>query len=126
MASDSNLRGNSPVPRATTTVSTQPSPSVRLRPLTAPPETPISVAEIPIDRSLTARQVAIILGKPYETVRKWRQRAGQGPKFMRYPRRHDPVSPQHRVEVHGRLHGRALMGLTDSSESSQEFTIFLE
>jgi DNA-binding transcriptional regulator YiaG len=56
-----------------------------LRPLTAPPVTPIEVQKIPVDRAITARQVAVILGVSIKTLKKWRQRPGKGPRFMKYP-----------------------------------------
>lgn len=49
----------------------------------APPEKPIAIAELPVDRGITTRQAAAILGCKEDTMKKWRLR-GQGPKFMKY------------------------------------------
>jgi hypothetical protein len=41
--------------------------------------------EIPLDPKLTTRQAAAILHVLPDTMKKWRQRPGKGPKFIRYP-----------------------------------------
>jgi hypothetical protein len=51
----------------------------------APPETPIKLQPILVDRLVTTRQAADILGVSTDTLKKWRQRPGKGPKFIRYP-----------------------------------------
>jgi hypothetical protein len=50
-----------------------------------PPETPIAVGQIPGDPLLTTRQAAAILSDSPETLKKWRQRPGKGPEFIKYP-----------------------------------------
>jgi hypothetical protein len=59
------------------------------RPLTvhraAPRETPIALRPIVVDRLVTTRQAAAMFGFSTETLKKWRQRPGKGPAFIRYP-----------------------------------------
>jgi hypothetical protein len=43
------------------------------------------VKPLPLDRYLTTKQAAVILGRKPDTLRKWRQHNGKGPKFFRYP-----------------------------------------
>ncbi len=50
-----------------------------------PPEEPIEMAAIPVDRCITTAQAAVILGRSVETLKKWRLRDGKGPAFIRYP-----------------------------------------
>ena len=50
----------------------------------APPEQPINLPPIPVDRLLTTRQVAKILGVSIETLKKWRQRH-KHLDFVRFP-----------------------------------------
>jgi Helix-turn-helix domain len=55
-----------------------------LPPVSAPPEEPLTLAPIPDDRLLTARQVSTILNVSIETLKKWRK----GRKyliFVRFP-----------------------------------------
>jgi predicted site-specific integrase-resolvase len=47
--------------------------------------TPIAIPPIVVDRMLTALQAATILGVAVETLKKWRQRSGKGPKYVKYP-----------------------------------------
>ena|GEM_PF-768930 len=51
----------------------------------APTETPIAVGRIKLDPMLTTEQAAAILRVPPDTMKKWRQRPGKGPEFVRYP-----------------------------------------
>ena len=51
----------------------------------APTETPIAVGRIKLDPILTTRQAAAILRVLPDTMKKWRQRPGKGPEFVRYP-----------------------------------------
>jgi hypothetical protein len=50
-----------------------------------PPETPIANRQMPEDTLLTTSQAAAILRVSTETLKKWRQRPGRGPEFIRYP-----------------------------------------
>ena len=50
----------------------------------APPEQPIDLPAIPVDRLLTTRQVAKVLGVSIETLKKWRQRH-KYLEFVRFP-----------------------------------------
>jgi hypothetical protein len=51
----------------------------------APPEPPITKQPTVVDRLVTTRQAAAILGILPDTLKKWRQRPGNGPEFIRYP-----------------------------------------
>jgi hypothetical protein len=54
--------------------------------LPGPPLPPrLTVNDAWIDPMLTTVQAAVILGKSHDVVKKWRQRAGKGPLFFRYP-----------------------------------------
>jgi hypothetical protein len=62
-----------------------PARTVGIHRLAALPEAPVNIAEIPVDRMITTRQAAEILGLSEETLKKWRQRGGNGLSFLRYP-----------------------------------------
>ncbi|HET9696195.1 MAG TPA: helix-turn-helix domain-containing protein [Terriglobales bacterium] len=51
----------------------------------APPEEPIQIAAIPVNRCVTTEQAAEILGRSVDVVKKWRKQKGKGPAFIRYP-----------------------------------------
>src|SRR6516162_780961 len=53
-------------------------------PAAAPAEDPLQLRQIPMDRMLTTKQTAMILGVSVETLKKWRQK-GTEPQFLRYP-----------------------------------------
>jgi hypothetical protein len=49
----------------------------------APPELPIRLEPLPVDRMLTTKQVATILAVSIDVLRKWRQRR-KGLRYLRY------------------------------------------
>ena len=53
--------------------------------LIVPTEIPTSSGQVPLDLLLTTSQVAAILRVSVETVKKWRQRDGQGPEYIQFP-----------------------------------------
>jgi DNA-binding transcriptional regulator YiaG len=59
-------------------------PTAARKPASAPVEEPLPLPEIPMDRMLTTKQAAMILGVSFETLKKWRQRRKR-PQFLRYP-----------------------------------------
>jgi hypothetical protein len=72
------------------------SPLVRPRPKTTldltkkgiphqpPPEKLYPLPVVPVERMLTTAQVAIIMAVSIDTLKKWRQRSANGPRFIRY------------------------------------------
>jgi hypothetical protein len=59
--------------------------ALEIKRLTASLETPIAVQPMPLDRYLTTKQAAVIVGRTPGKLAKWRQCNGKGPKFFRYP-----------------------------------------
>jgi hypothetical protein len=53
-------------------------------PFRAPAEQFYPVPVVPVERLLRTRQVAVIMAVSVDTVKKWRQRPGKGPRFIRY------------------------------------------
>jgi hypothetical protein len=86
MSTNSQRYGNSPgrpnVNTRSNALQVQRPPTVHRA---APRETPITLRPIVVDRLVTTRQAAAMLGFSTETLKKWRPRPGKGPNFIRYP-----------------------------------------
>jgi len=59
--------------------------SGRQAPPPPPLESSIAAGQMPVNPLLTTRQAAAILSVSLDTLKKWRQRPGKGPEFIRYP-----------------------------------------
>ena len=53
-------------------------------PFRAPAEKLYPLPVVPVERMLRTRQVAVLMAVSIDTVKKWRQRPGKGPRFIKY------------------------------------------